>query len=708
MKIKSRSNQQRHLHRRASLLGRYVIGAILAAAFTSAGAESDDAAKEEKPKELTPGELFEGGTNTYNNWVEFSAGGFLTKGSRSSAEQNQRMSGSAFGGIEDLHLQEEVKKGTTFSLDGRALFDEHDYKLGLELRREKLGYVRFNYQEFRTWYDGAGGFYRPGSSWYPLPGNDGALGVDRGEFSFEAGLTLEKAPQVTFKYTHRFRDGDKSSTSWGQVRPGLVGPVRGLYPAVYDLDETADIFELNATHHIKATDFGLGVRFETGELNNTRRTTEFFGEPQQRNIADREGTSYDLLSVHTFSETWIKKNLLFSTGLLFANMNSDFSGSRSYEDFDPLTPPSGVGYRDLSGGAEMNEYVLNLNLMYLPWKNLTVVPSLRVHKEDWNANSGAFRTAGVTTTGFSDSTTDGDVLDVTERLDLNYTGLTNWVLFARGEWLQGDGNLTENGGIEQIAPVARKSEDSRNFQKYSVGARWYPARTVTLDFGGYYKINAYDYDHLTDNTPNNSANAYPAFLVMQDFETYDGNVRLTLRPLRTVTLVTRYEYQVSTIRTQPDAISTLGEVESSEMTSHIVGQNISWTPWTRLYFQAGINYVFSETKTPAADITQALLDAQNNYWTANLNAGLVLDEKTDLNLGYFYYRADNYRDNSAVSVPYGVGAEEHGITAMVTRRLTKNLRLNLKYGYYHYEDETSGGNSNNEAHLLYSSLQYRF
>ena len=35
-----------------------------------------------------------------------------------------------------------------------------------------------------------------------------------------------------------------------------------------------------------------------------------------------------------------------------------------------------------------------------------------------------------------------------------------------------------------------------------------------------------------DSTLNDSSNRYPAYLVMQNFETYDGNLRLTLRPLK--------------------------------------------------------------------------------------------------------------------------------------------------------------------------------
>lgn len=707
MKTTSRSRRKK-LPRRAAWLGHCVIGTALAAGVVAARAA--DEPKAEKPP--TPEEMFEGGKDTYNNWVEFSAGGLFTKGSQAQAEERLRHGAGAFGGLEDLHYQANVDKRTTLTLDGRALFDQHDYKLGLELRREKLGYLRFNYTEFRTWYDGNGGYYRPDDLWYPLPGSDEALGLDRGEFSLEAGLRLENVPQVTFKYTHRFRDGDKSSTSWGQSHPNFNAFTRALNPGFYDLDETVDIFELDAKHHIKSTTLGLGLRYETGTLDDARKMVQFPGEPTQAYLTDREGTSYDFFSVHAFSETWFKQKIFLSSGFLFSTMNSDYSGSRVYgNDFDVSYAPSvanGLGYYDLSGGGEVNDYVMNLNLMTLPAKDLTITPSLRVQKEDWNADSGAFRTSGTSAPVFTSSRSDGDTLDVTERLDVNYSGITNWVLYARGEWTQGDGNLNENGGLEQIAPVNRQSEDSRFFQKYSAGVRWYLAPRTSLDVGGYYKRNAYDYDHPVDSTANDSANRYPAYLVMQNFETYDGNVRLTLRPWRNVTLVSRYEYQLSTVHTKPDAISGLGETESSELNSHIIAQNATWTPWSRLSLQAGFNYVLSTTHTPATDYTQAVLDAQNNYWTLNFNSTLVLDDKTDLNLGYFYYRADDYQDNSVIGVPLGAGAEEHGATAMISRRLTPHVRANLKYGYFRYTDQLSGGHDDSEAHLIYASMQYRF
>jgi hypothetical protein len=671
---------------------------------------------------MTPGQMFEGGTNTYNNWVDLSVGGLMVHGNTAQAQQRYQLSSDPFGGISDLHLQRDVAKGTTLTLDGHSLFDQHDYKLILGLQRDDFGYVRFNVSNFRTWYNGAGGYFPPTGKQYRLTNDD--LSLDRGEISVEAGLTPKDLPKVIFKYTHSYRDGDKSSTIWGPVHPELTTAVRGVAPSIYNINEKVDSFALDVTHHIKTTDFGAGVRYETASLADTRQETFWQGEqPVQRDVTDKQGTSYDMFNVHAFSETWIKKDLFFSAGFMFANLDDTFSGSRIYgDDFDVAYSPNllnDLGYFNLNGRAHEQEYVANVNLMATPIKNLTIVPSLRVQQDNWNANSSGIGTLGTDVTpGPVVSTSDGQMLDVRERIDVRYTGVTNWVYYGGGEWTEGSGNLYETNGLSSVngspgpPPILRLTDDTRWFQKYFIGARWYPIRRVTIDAGGYYKRNEYGYNNIQDSTTNlpSNGNTYPAYLVMQNFETYDGNVRLTLRPVQNIVLISRYEYQLSTINTAPDPVSGLGDVESSKMTSQIFAQNVSWTPWSRLCLQAGFNYVVSQTKTPTSDTnyTQAVLNSQNNYWTVTFNSSVVVDDKTDLNLGFVYYQADNYNNNSSAGLPLGAGADEQSVTATLTRRITRNLRVSLKYAYSHYNDRTSGGNNYYDAQMVYSSLQYRF
>jgi len=714
MKKKYRKSKSLRAGRQKHGFDRFVVGASLIVVGAQAALAGDA---------ITPAQWFEGGTNTYSNWIELSTGALLTQGNANQATQGKQLNPGVFGGIEDLHYESQVAKKTTFTLDGHSIFDDHDYSVGLGLVRDDLGFVRVHFENFRTWDSGTGGYIPDAQLSYALPGD--ALALDRGLITFEAGLTKPDLPQITFKYSHSYRNGDESPTLWGPVHDPSSGNIYNVYPGIYSINEKSDTFQLDLTHHYKELNYGVGVSYETGNLNDADKLTFWQGESIQQKVTDQQGTSYDMLSAHAFAESWIKDNLFLSTGFMYANLDDRFTGSQIYgDDFDvvysPAYPALSYGYTSLNGGAHEHQYVMNVNLMSLPTKTFTISPSIRVQKEDWNSDA-----AGVGTlydpyynqgeTQPFNSNSGYDSLDVCERLDLRYTGVTNWVFNLGGQWTEGQGNLHENGGLTQVngigpIPVQFATDYSRLFQKYFASARWYPVRQASLDVGGYYKINQYNYDNTLDNTPNDlsTGNAYPGFILYQGFETLDGNIRLTLRLPKNITLVSRYEYQDSTIRTQPDPASQLSEVNSSKMHSHIIGQNASWTPLNWLGLQAGFNYVLSTTKTPTSDYTQAVLNSQNNYWTVNFNSDFVLDDRTDLNVGYFYYRAADGQNNIVGGVPLGTDTEEHSITAALSRRITQNLRLNLKYAFTHYDDLASVGHFSYDAQVIFASLQYRF
>ena len=124
-----------------------------------------------------------------------------------------------------------------------------------------------------------------------------------------------------------------------------------------------------------------------------------------------------------------------------------------------------------------------------------------------------------------------------------------------------------------------------------------------------------------------------------------------------------------------------------------------------------INYVWDQTDTPAAfatGSTNLVSNFENNYWNTSALAGYALTEKTDLQVQYTYYRADNYQDDSQFTQPYGADAEEHGVTASVIQRIRQNMIWTVKYGFFNYRDATYGGRNDYDAHLVYSSLRYLF
>lgn len=658
----------------------------------------------------------------YTNWVELSVGGFAVHNGGSSAalQRRHQLPATAFGGIESLHFEQPLATNRTFILDGRGIFDNHDYELRLELRQENLGFIRGGYREFRTWYDQEGGYFPPDRLWLTPFAREGA--VDRGDAWIELGLRLPNIPEVTLRYDHEFRTGSKDSLNWGDITTSRG--VRSIVPSLYNLDETRDIFQLNVKHTISATEITAGARYESISQDDQKLILRQPGAAVgSANVTQNNVSDTDVFNAHASSSTRFNERFLLTASYAFTLFDNDVSGSRIYgAGFEAVYDPTfrGAqhyeGFLGLSGSGTMREHLGNVSLLYNPTPTISIVPALRISSQDESANSTYaltdFSAAGLATG--PDATSgwnDRDYLEVGESLEFRYTGLTNWVLYARGEWSEDNGRLRQ----QEIPLAAPEDSDlldedvDRFTQKYILGANWYPLARLNFAAQYYHKLRDANYEN---RLPGGPPPAYPGFIQEQKFDVDDVNFRVTLRPLNSLTLVTRYDFQLSTIDTAGNS-GGLGvvDIQSGETTTHIISQSVSWTPIEKLFLQGSFSYVLDETTSGAnrwPPANNIVLPTQNDYWNVSALVGLVLDDRTDLQLQYYYYRANDYANNSFFSQPYGAGAEENGITATFARQLTRAMRWSLKYGFFTNHDVTYGGHNNYKAHLVYSSIQYRF
>lgn len=700
-------------------------GALLCSCWTAAIVQAADAKEAEA---FNPEEA--------RNWIEI-GGGATIRSSGDDAAMRRRMDlpDGGLGGIDDFHYEQDLKNKGLLRIDGHALAGLDDYGIRFDISQPDLGYVQFGYSQSKSFYDGSGGYFPGNGQWFSLYRED--FDLIRGGAFFEAGLRKPNLPELTIRYDYQFRDGFKDSTSWGDSNlTGLAGTTatRAIAPSFLNIDERRHSVRLDGRHTVGNSEIGLGGRYEWSDQDNSRnmrrRPLETGASPAgagtsiDRFLTHREGVKTDMLNFHAFSETRVKESLLFTTGYSFTTLDTDLSGSRifgsSYEAiYDPLAANRQArdeGFYNLAGGAQLNQHVGNLNFMWTPAKNLAVVTGVRIEKQEQDAENDFMETAVGNAPAYTTTAeelrinSDRGILDVSESIELRYTGVTNVVAYARAYWMQGQGDLSEveRVGLPGTTDLLRSTEFERAAQQYTAGINWYPHRKVSTGAQYYHKIRNEDYTHTDDTTPNRTGNRYPAFLIAQDFTTDDVNFRFTLRPWSTVTLVSRYDLQFSTIDMQGDQ---LAKIESAKMTSHIFSQSVSWTPWSRLGIQASVSYAKDDTDTPAYEATpaqQLVLDFTNDYWFVNSTVTFVADDKTDIAAYYSYYLADNYVNNSAFTQPFGAGAEEHTIGATVTRKLTERMRLKLRYGFFTYHDETSGGYNDFDGHLVYSSIQYLF
>ncbi len=101
-------------------------------------------------------------------------------------------------------------------------------------------------------------------------------------------------------------------------------------------------------------------------------------------------------------------------------------------------------------------------------------------------------------------------------------------------------------------------------------------------------------------------------------------------------------------------------------------------------------------------------DWEDEYWMVSLAAGFALDDRTDLQVGVFYYEADNFVNNSAISTPYGTDGNEYALTARINRRINESMTWNAGYGYFQGDDDAVLSNNDYGAHVISTGFRYRF
>ncbi len=658
------------------------------------------------------------------NYIEYGAGVAWVDGDAAAFQQRHGIARKGFGGISDFLYTLDTANGT-FTATGHALYGNDDYDFNFRFDHNTKGFFTVGLKSFRLWSDETGSVVPAaatlgGLTHYGLGDNFHSL--VRTEYFAEGLFKPTEELDLHLKVSHSMRDGGKASTMEGATTHTRIGQ-RNIVPSSWDLNEQRTVVDLDATLRNETSTLTTAVRLDHGETNNARYVRQNPNESQDRFVTTREETDTDLFHVRGVATNRVNERVFLTAAYAYTTIDTTLGGSRIYgRQFDAVYDPTFVrtgnnhGYFDLTGGTDTKQHVATLNLLYEVDENWVVVPSFRYESE---GREGAVefeetnQIAGFVPELFED-TGDRDWKEWTASVETRYSRLAGWVFTGRAEWTEGNGDLTEEQILHEGTPhveISRVSDYTRWVAKYTAAANWYPATWANLSLSYNNKQRETDYDNSADSTNStiSGGDRYPAFIKRQKFSTDDFTARVTFRPWRGVTAVTRFDYQNTDVRSSEVGLET---VNSAKIKSTILSQSVSWSPATRLFLQGAVNIVQDRIDTPADELVGTAAGivqrSENDYWSANLTAGIVLDDDTDLTLSYDHCFIDNWVDNSAKTVPYLTSAKDHLIQATLTRRINRHVTVSLKYAFASNDEVSSGHLNDYDAHLLYGKLQYRF
>ena len=700
------------------------------------------------------------------NYITLSAGGADINGSKAAYQARTANAKTGAAGIEDMRFDYDLKNKTTLAVTGRALAGQEDYLLNFKLTKEEVGSVEVGYKTFRTFYDGAGGFFPIGNVWMPLFSRP--LYVDRGQLYLQGTIALPKAPVYTFKYTHSTRDGRKDSTILGDTNltgipiyagPGAVNPLaatRKLLPTYVDLDEKNDAWELSMRHKVGDTTAVVSVGGNAIENLNVREMQQNIGElavypalvfttPTVNNVRAGSPRRTTMTQRHeeegyhasaTF-ETVIDAKLTVFGGLQYHTADVEIAGSRLLT----ATIASASGIRDYAGGftntgptarapyhvvtkgdMEFSAITGNFGARFNPSPNIAIEAALRGERwEDSGKNLANYSSQGVTlaTGAITSYASKGEhgVNNVekpwTPTFDFRYTGIKNVALYANWEYrtskqdehvrYEGLDGATKTNPLDMIGKNIEEKHTNA-----AIGLAWTVNPALTL------RAELFTKDHQNDFAGYDDVAGRDYVL---NYDIYGTKLTAVVKPTNTVNMTTRYLLQRSKSAVFHSGLTTAGAlngtVDGSDSTRHSLSESITWSASKAVYVQANGTVVFDQMQTMYPWISgiakRNLRNANNNYVTGDATVGFSIDKDTTGMLQATYYRANNFdAEYAAVAMPLGASAKESTISLGVKHKLSAKTVLSGKLGYFDSQNSTRGGFADFSGPLAYLSVQHAF
>lgn len=609
------------------------------------------------------------------------------------------------GGASEFSLKYDLDPRTHVDLSGRALAGPDDYRFRTRVRRDDLGWARFEYREFSRFQDDTGGYYAPFGTAAPRLGED--MVIRHRHATAEFGLELPDWPKIRLAYDLHLRDGTEATLNWGSLTGNGVD--RAIAPGRKHVDETTHLVTLDLNYDWNGLGISNLAQFEWHQQDNRRTNFDIQNPAFDFATLVRDEQDYWRGANALRLERNLRDWLYVSGGYLYSRLEDTGAFSvQSFAPSDPTTPPSlDLSSDDLT--IRRQSHVLNANTLIGPWEHLHFYAGLQA---EWTRQEGfaAGQTFGQATS--YDANVDRAATD--ESFGIRYAGLPATILWAETRFQQDTYSHFEEGITEAQQQFLRDSDADGSLADYETGFSVAPWRPVNFQAKFRHRDRNNDYDHLRDVDLFSSGNGYPAFIRSRDTETDEIEARLVIQPVRWLKTTFKYGIAATDFTTATAPWSDTGQappvdypssrIQAGEYDSQIVSAGFVLTPWQRLHLGTTVGWTTSRTRSGINNGAE-VVPYEGDTWNLLNSLTYVLDEKTDLLATYLYSTADFTQDNASAGLPLGIAYTRHAATAGVSRRLKHDRVLRVEYGYFTYDEPTLGGAADYTAHALFASFR---
>lgn len=630
--------------------------------------------------------------------------------------------GGYTGGLQDLTIHHTFADGLVFESEAHALIDQNDVGAAASLKKDGLGFIDFDFTEFRKYYSGKGGVYQLFST-VGAPDTDKELQLDIGKLELETGLTLEGWPELTFGYEREYKDGTKSRLTWGEAEetPATGNATRNITPSWQEIDEIVDVISLGATHELAGVELTGEQRWEFVRSENVRQeldiaTTGTSGADKlRRHEQDPESTLMTTLlgAERAFQDG----NTLVSTAYRFGHMDN-----REFETIIESNSLTGAvtnfGFAEQKRDArsdvdyDTHTWVANSSLKLAESLSFITKMKAEVIKQQGNSSYPSYAETGGSPEAF-DTVLDYTAVSLTdtkatrwgEGVSLRFTGIPRTALYTELELEQArvllredrqviDGPDTGNDATAAAGDIfSRETVTDVRRGTWTLGGQVAPWSFLNVTAHVRHRRNNNDYDDQRETAFSS------AFIDDQKIHTDEFMTRATYRPCRWLRSSVRY-----TFRDDDFSSSVQGQqIVKTGTRSHTYVYDVNLQPLRDLLLTGSFSRQSAATMTPAeygaTTSNIPTFNADVNTWL--FSADYAAGEHLVLTSALQYARARNFNDDNITNgLRYGADFNQVDVTTGLTWSLREDASLTAEYGFYHYQPNSNWNAGDYDAHEL--------
>ncbi len=625
-------------------------------------------------------------------------------------------------GVRELLLDTKVGKDVKVSFEGNGMFGDTDYKGGMLVTKDDLGYVKLNYDSFRKYYDNKGGYYpKFTSSGMALQTLGQDLALDIGHFALEIGKGTPEDSNFSIGYERGTKKGIKDSTTWSYVKDYALGTNttidrRKISPASIAKDETTDT--LTAKGKVEVAGFTVkGEQKYVFFKGNNLRDTSTYGSTnvQADNIQtlQREIPQTKELTSSVRAERWtLNDKTYISFGYNFGHLrNSMLRSDRDY--MSNILYASGT-FRDGIAENLMDTHTLAGQVLTSLTDKLTFISRFKGEFSTTHSNATEYTLdVNGNRTAATNSINENRLGSAAESFSLRYNGLAKTSLYA-------DLDLKQEHNWQYLQQSTNYSSLVNNAPegKGTIGMRVSPTNKITWTTEASYgkktdKLNKGEYSYET------SLGANTGFIRRLMTVSDDVSTRLAVKPVKwlensfKVKASTNVYHMTST--TSTNAYLTAGWDETAIPTKeNDFIYDIVLMPTDALMFDVSYGLQLSKVDGPSIANTGTPPAYTANVYTWALNSSYAPTEKLSFFNSFEYSRsrnstnADGSNYTSTGTTLWGPDQEWYNIDTGIKWSLKKDLTIEPHYAYSAFRSYEGMEIGNYSANIVWLDVDMKF